>query len=106
MISFLVGFIVAAVTLFFAFQNNDTVTVKFLENEITGSLALVIIAGMLIGFLIGIIIFVPRAIADNWRVRSVRRENDQLKKRLGEEPIKYEAPGLGEEGEKNLEIIN
>lgn len=106
MISFIVGFIVAVITLFFAFQNNDTVTVKFLENEITGSLALVIITGMLMGFLIAIIIFIPRAIADNWRVRNIKRENDQLKKRLGEEPIKYEAPGLGEEGEKNIEIIN
>ncbi|MBP9763232.1 MAG: LapA family protein [Candidatus Pacebacteria bacterium] len=106
MFSFISGFLVAALTVFFAFQNNETVTVRFLGNELTGSLAILIIASMLLGFLVGMIIFLPRAIADNWRARSILRENAQLKKRLGEEPIKYEAPGLGEEGEKSIEIIN
>lgn len=99
MISFIIGFILSAITIFFAFQNNDTVDVRFLDYELTGSLALVIIASMLIGFLIAIVIFVPRAIADSWRYRAASREIAQLKKRLGEEPIQYEAPGLGTEGE-------
>jgi uncharacterized integral membrane protein len=105
MISFVIGFLVAGVTIFFAFQNNEMVVVRFFENELTGSLALIIITSMLIGILIGIIIFIPRVISGNWQARKLRRENDQLKKRLGDEPIKYESPGLGEEGDKHIEII-
>lgn len=99
------GLLIGGVAVFFAFQNNEIVTVTFLDNELTGSVALIIIAAMLVGFVIGMVIFVPRSIADTWRARSLQRDIDRLKQRIGEEPVKYEAPGLGEEGEKNIEII-
>lgn len=105
MFSIIVGLIIAGGALFFAFQNNETVTIHFLGNELTGSVALIIIAAMIIGFVIGMVIFIPRSMADTWKAKSLQREVDKLKKRLGEEPIKYEAPGLGEEGEKNIEIV-
>jgi uncharacterized integral membrane protein len=105
MITFIIGFILAAFTIFFAFQNNDSVTVNFLQYEVTSSLALIIIASMCIGFLISIIIFLPRAIADSWKARLQNREIAKLKKRLNDEPIQYEAPGLGAEGEGSLEVI-
>ncbi|MEY2703072.1 MAG: hypothetical protein RLY43_1710 [Bacteroidota bacterium] len=105
MFSIIIGLIIAGVALFFAFQNNQIVTIKFLENELTGSVALIIIAAMIVGFVIGMVIFIPRSIADTWKARTLQREVDKLKKRLGEEPVKYEAPGLGEEGEKNIEIV-
>lgn len=106
MFSLIVGLILAGGALFFAFQNNEIVSISFLGNELTGSVALIIIAAMIVGFVIGMTIFVPRSIADSWKAKYLQREIDQLKKRLNEEPIKYEAPGLGEEGEKNIEIIN
>jgi uncharacterized integral membrane protein len=105
MFSIFVGLIIAGIALFFAFQNNEIVTVNFLENELTGSVALIIIAAMIVGFVIGMVIFIPRSIADTWKAKSLQREVNRLKKRLGEEPIQYEAPGLGEEGEKNIEIV-
>jgi uncharacterized integral membrane protein len=105
MFSIIVGLLIAAGALFFAFQNNEMVTINFLENELTGSVALIIIAAMIVGFVIGMVIFIPRSIADTWKARSLQREVDKLKKKLGEEPVTYEAPGLGEEGEKNIEIV-
>lgn len=105
MISFIIGFLVAGTTIFFAFQNNEMVVVKFFGNELDGSLALIIISSMLIGVLIGVIIFIPRAISADWQTRKLQKENLQLKKRLGDEPMKFEAPGLGEEGDKNIEIV-
>ncbi len=106
MISLIVGLLIGGVAVFFAFQNNEIVTVRFLENELTGSIALLIIAALLVGFVIGLIILLPVAIADSWKAKSLQREVDRLKKRLGDEPVQYEAPGLGEEGEKNIEIVN
>lgn len=106
MFSIITGLLIAGVALFFAFQNNEMVTIKFLENELTGSVALIIIAAMIVGFVIGMVIFVPRSIADTWKARTLQREIDKLKKKLGEEPVKYEAPGLGEEGERNIEIVD
>jgi len=106
MFSIITGLLIAGGALFFAFQNNEIVTIKFLENELTGSVALIIIAAMIVGFVIGMVIFVPRSISDTWKARTLQKEIDKLKRKLGEEPIKYEAPGLGEEGEKNIEIVN
>lgn len=106
MFSIITGLLIAGVALFFAFQNNEMVTIKFLENELTSSVALIIIAAIIVGFVIGMVIFVPRSIADTWKARTLQREIDKLKKKLGEEPVKYEAPGLGEEGEKNIEIVD
>jgi uncharacterized membrane-anchored protein YhcB (DUF1043 family) len=106
MISLIVGLLLGGVAVFFAFQNNDIITVRFLENELTGSVALIIIAALLVGFVIGMIILLPVAIADSWKAKSLQREVDKLKKRLGEEPIQYEAPGLGEQGDKHIEIVN
>lgn len=105
MLSIIVGLIIAGGALFFAFQNNESVTIHFLGNELTGSVALIIIAAMIIGFVIGLVIFVPRSIADTWKAKTLQREVDRLRKKLGEEPITYESPGLGEEGEKNIEIV-
>ncbi len=105
MISLITGLLIGGVAVFFAFQNNQTVTVRFLENELTGSVAILIITALLIGFIVGLVIFVPRSIMDTWKARSLQREVNRLKQRLGEEPIQYEAPGLGEEGEKHIEVV-
>lgn len=104
MISLITGLLISGIAIFFAFQNPEIVTIKFLENQITGPISLLIISSLIIGFVIGMIIFVPRSIADSWRARSLKRENDQLKSRLNESPIQFEAPGLGSEGEKHIEI--
>ncbi len=104
MLSTIIGVLVAGVAVVFAFQNNDIVTVKFFENYFTGSVALIIISSLIIGLLIGMIIFVPRIISSSWRARNLFKENERLKNRLNEAPIQYEAPGLGQEGEGHIEI--
>lgn len=106
MFSIIIGLLLSSTAIFFAFQNPDIVTIKFFDNQITGTISLLIITSLLIGFLIAMIFFVPRLIADSWKVRSLKRENDQLKNRLNESPIQFEAPGLGSEGEKHIEIDN
>lgn len=104
MLSTIIGVLIAGVSLVFAFQNNDMVTVKFFNNYFTGSVALIIIGSLLIGFFIGMIVFVPRIISSSWRARTINKENERLKARLNDVPIQYEAPGLGEEGEGHIEL--
>lgn len=96
--------VIAAFAITFAFQNNDPLSVRFFSMTFEGSTALVILASLLVGFAIGLVLFVPSAFAARWRARTLARENETLRRRAGEEELQYEAPGLGAEGDQNIEI--
>ncbi|MDA8611405.1 LapA family protein [Candidatus Pacebacteria bacterium] len=98
-ISIFFSVLVAAAALVFAFQNNETVEVIFFSWGFSGSLALVLIAALLVGFLIGFILFVPGSISSRFRMKTQKKAIDQLQKKLEEETIKYDSAGLGSEGE-------
>jgi len=99
----IIGVLIAAVAITFAFQNNEEVTVHFFSWVFTGSVALLILAALLVGFVVGMIFFLPGNITAIWRLRKIEKENEALKKEIGEGDITYEAPGLGTEGDINLD---
>lgn len=100
----LIGGIVAIIAIIFAFQNQETVTVQFFSWMFTGSAALLILAALLTGFLIGMLMFVPSNLSLLWKARQLARENDALKQKSRDDSIQYEAPGLGAEGEEHIDI--
>lgn len=96
--------VIAALAITFAFQNNEPLSVRFFSTVFEGSTALVILSSLLVGFVIGLILFVPSAVAARWKARTLARENETLKRRAGEEELQYEAPGLGKEGDENIDL--
>jgi len=103
-ISLVFSTLLAAIALVFAFQNNNSVTLQLLDKTVEGSVALLIIASVLIGFIIGMIMFLPGNIVTNWKINALIKENETLKKKFDDEVIQYEAPGLGVEGERHVDL--
>jgi len=100
----IVGVIIAAVAITFAFQNNDTVTLQFFSWTFTESVALLIIAALLTGFVVGMILFLPGNMTATWRAQALQKENDALTKTLKEEAMQYESEGLGKEGDQVFDL--
>lgn len=91
--------IIAVIALIFAFQNIEVVNVSFFEWGFSAPVSLVIIASLLIGFVIGLIFFVPNSMASKWKIKLQKEAIEKLQKKLEEETIKYDSEGLGVEGE-------
>lgn len=103
-VSIFFSVLIAAVALMFAFQNYEIVQVTFFKWGFEGPVALVIIASLLIGFIIGFILLVPSHMSSKWKIETQKDAIDQLQKRLEEETIKYDSEGLGAEGENRGRI--
>jgi uncharacterized integral membrane protein len=99
-----VGTLIAIVAITFAFQNNDSVTLQFFSWVFTESVALLILAAILTGFIIGMMLFLPGKLSATWKLRAIQKENEALKKTLSEEAVQYESEGLGKEGDQLVEL--
>ncbi|MCB9805926.1 LapA family protein [Candidatus Nomurabacteria bacterium] len=97
--SIIIGIVVVGISLIFAFQNTDFVAVKFLSFDFEGSLALVILSSLLIGFIIAILLLTPSIFRTNSSLRKLKKENINLKEKNNDIGIVYESEGLGEVGE-------
>ena len=58
-ITFIFAFALAFVAAFFALQNPTVVTANFFGMAVQGSLAIFVLAGLVVGFLIGVLIMLP-----------------------------------------------
>lgn len=94
----LIGVIVAALSLLFAFQNIEEVTLSFFGYSFTSPIALVILASLLFGFVIGMIVLVPSFFRQIAEINRLKKGNNELKTASESEGITYESEGLGEEG--------
>lgn len=86
-VSILFSLLISILVIVFAFQNNNTVEISFFKLEFSGSLALIIITSILVGFIIGFILFVPGAISSAWRLKKQESEINSLNKKLEEESV-------------------
>lgn len=100
----IISVIIGGLAIAFAFQNNQSITLTFFSSVFTGSVALMILAVLLIGFTIAIILFVPEHIAMQWKIKTLTKENERLQKKIADEVIQYEAPGLGVEGDAPIDL--
>lgn len=105
MITAILGIIVALAALVFAFQNNDLIQVEFLVWDIESSLALVIIAGILAGFVVAFMLATGIMIKSSARVQELKNKIKELDDKKESVGIVYESEGLGSQGE-TLETKN
>lgn len=83
MIFFLIlGLLLGAVTVIFALQNLATITVVFLNWQIEGSLALIIILAVAMGILLSILLSVPSMIDKRLKISRLKSHNELLKEEL------------------------
>ena len=73
--------LIAIAALVFAFQNNEMVEVSFFGWGFAGSLALIIIASLLLGFIIGFILVIPGLMSSKWNLKKQNTEIKKLKKK-------------------------
>lgn len=90
MLSLIFGLLLGAVSVIFALQNVFTVTVTFLAWNITASLALLIVASILIGIIVATLFTLPKSIKDTFAVSKLLKENKKLKDELDAVTIKKE----------------
>ena len=102
--SIIFSIIIAAVALLFAFQNIEVVNITFFQWGFSGPVSLVIIASLLIGFVIGLIFFIPNSMASKWKIKLQKEAIEKLQKQLEDETISYDSEGLGAEGETRGKI--
>lgn len=86
--SLFVGIILGALSVIFALQNVVTITVTFLAWQITGSLALVLLATLISGVVVTILVLLPNLIKDDMYLSVIK----QQKKELEDELAKYKQP--------------
>lgn len=102
--SIVIGLLLTIAALVFAFQNNSEITVSFFSTSITGSVALLIIASLIVGFIIGMVVFAPSAFFAQWKIAKLEKQNKKLQEEADQGDIQYESEGLGAAGEKHIDI--
>jgi uncharacterized integral membrane protein len=98
----ILGILIGAASLTFIFQNNEEIVVKFFTYQFSGSTALVLIATLIVGLLIGLMLTVPGNVKKGLEVRKVLKENVLYKKRIEDDGIVYRSEGLGTQGENDV----
>jgi uncharacterized integral membrane protein len=81
-LSFLVGIILGAMAVVFAFQNVAVVTVSFFSWQITASLAIIILAAILCGIVVTLLFLLPSVIRDELYVASIKRQKRETENEL------------------------
>ena len=77
-ISLILGAILGAVLVIFVLQNVVVVTVSFLTWQITGSLALVLLASIISGIVITLLILLPGLIKDDFYLSALKRQKKEV----------------------------
>jgi len=92
MIIFLIlGLLLGATAVVFAFQNTMIITVTFLSWNLQGSLAVVLLLALLTGAIVSTLIALPGHITKSFQISSLRRENKKLKEVAIDQQVKSEA---------------
>lgn len=81
-ILFLIGILLGAVSVVFALQNIEVITVSFFSWSLTGSLALILMMAIASGILITIFLLLPEFISGYFKYKNLRKENEKLVEEL------------------------
>ncbi len=84
-ISILLALLIALVAVVFALQNATTVTIAFLAWHFDGSLALLLLLTLAVGFLIGWLAATPSLFRHRLEKKSLRKQIAKLEEHLEEE---------------------
>ncbi len=83
-ISLIFGVLLGAALVVFVLQNVAVVTVAFLSWQITGSLALVLLASIISGVVVTLLIILPSLIKNDFYLASIKREKKALEDQLAQ----------------------
>lgn len=81
-ILFIIGVVLGGLTVMFALQNIDVVTVSFFAWHLDGSLSLILMLATLAGIIIAFLMILPESVSGYFRYRALRRENARLEEEL------------------------
>lgn len=79
LLSLAIGFMLGLIALIFAFQNNEVVSLTFLNWQFESSLAIVVIISLIAGVVIATLLTMPGAIARSVSMHVLKKENRSLK---------------------------
>ena len=74
----ILGFVLGAAVIIFALQNTMSVSLTFLGWQFESSLALLVLITFAIGVLISLLVSIPSAIKDGFRIMGLKKENRKL----------------------------
>jgi uncharacterized integral membrane protein len=78
----IIGAALGAVTVVFALQNLDVITVTFFTWQIAGSLALILMTAVAMGFIIALLFVLPESIRNYFKYKQLKKENANLAEEL------------------------
>ncbi len=81
-ILFILGLLLGGIAVTFALQNITVVTVAFFSWQLTGSLALILMAAILTGVLVTLLLLLPESVANYFRYRKLTKEVASLEEEL------------------------
>lgn len=82
LISLILGFVLGAGALVFAFENTEAVALTFLSWQFESSLAVVTLLAVLVGILIASLLSLPSAVSSAFSMHALERENRRLRREL------------------------
>lgn len=82
LLSLIVGIILGAIAVIFAFQNVAVVTVAFLSWQVTASLAIIILGTLLCGIVLTLLFLLPSVIRDEMYVSSLKKQKREAEDEL------------------------
>jgi len=77
-LSLILGFLLGAGALLFALQNTAVVALSFLGWQFETSLALLILMAFAAGIIVSLLVSIPSAVKDSFRIMSLKKENKKL----------------------------
>ena len=81
-ISLILGVLLGAALVAFVLQNVAIVTVSFMTWQITGSLALVLLASIISGVVVTLLIILPGLIRDDFYLAAVKKQKKEVEDEL------------------------
>lgn len=85
-LSLILGFLLGAAALLFALQNTAVVALSFLGWQFESSLALLILIAFATGVIVSLLVSIPSAIRDSFKIMGLKKENRRLAEKLAETP--------------------
>ena len=82
LLSLIVGIILGALAVVFAFQNVAIVTVSFFVWQVTAPLSILILGTVLCGIVLTLLVLLPSVIRDEFYVASIKRQKREAEEEL------------------------
>lgn len=78
LLSLIIGIVLGAASILFAFENTTVVSLTFLGWQFASPIAVIVVLAVAVGVFIGILSALPSIVRRSWYIRTLRRENAAL----------------------------